>query len=83
MGFFDDIFKGVSDSFKNTVDGVGKIAKEYKDLPKTQTLFKKKEERKDIEFLKLKRENRNLKAKLKVKEDEEPYKVKYKSWGSW
>ncbi len=81
MGFFDDIFKGVSDSFNDTVDGVGKIAKEYKDLPKTQTLFKKKEERKDIEFLRLKKENRNLKKKLDEKE--EPYKVKYKSWGIW
>jgi|GEM_PF-4749305 cell shape-determining protein MreC len=81
MGFFDDIFKGVSDSFNDTVDGVGKAAKEWADLPKTQTLFKKKEERKDVEFLKLKKENRNLRAKIKKKE--ETYKVKYKPWGSW
>lgn len=81
MEFFDDIFKGVADSFNDTIDGVGKAAKEWSTLPQTQTLFKKKEERKDVEFLKLKKENRNLRAKLKKKE--ETYKVKYKPWGIW
>lgn len=83
MGFFDDILGGIADSFNDTVDGVGKIAKEYSNLPKTQTLFKPKEERKDKEYLKLKRENNQLKHKLKKKEEEETYKVKYKPWGSW
>lgn len=84
MGFFDDIIGGIVDSFNDTVDGAGKIVKEYSNLPKTQTLFKAKEENKDIEFLKLKKENKQLKAKLNKKEEKkEPYKVKYKSWGSW